>query len=43
MVNKNESSKIHFYWYFGLFPATIFITKNVYDLFTMLVKKPFQC
>ena len=24
MVNKNERSKIRFYWYFGLFPETIF-------------------
>ena len=37
MVNKNEWSKIHFYWYFGPFPETIFIIKNVNALFTMLV------
>ena len=42
-VNKNEWSKVHFYWYFGLFPETIFIMKNVYVLYTMLVKKRFQC
>ena len=39
MVNKNEWSKIHFCWYFGPFPETIFIIKNVYVLFTMLVNK----
>ena len=39
MVNKNEWSKIHFCWYFGPFPETIFIIKNVYALFTMLVNK----
>ena len=40
---KNEWSKIHFYWYFGPFSETIFIIKNVYVLFAMLLKKPFQC
>ena len=42
MVNQNEWSKIRFYWCFGLFPETIFIIKNLYALFTMLVKKKFQ-
>ena len=42
MVNINEWSKIHFYWYFGLFLETIFIIKNVYALFTMLVKNGFS-
>ena len=40
MVNKNERSKVRFYWYFGLLPETIFkVSKPVYALFTMLVKK----
>ena len=43
MVKKKEWPKIHFYWYFGLFPETIFIIKYLYALFTMLVKKPLQC
>ena len=42
MVNKNEWFKIHFYWYFGIFPETIFSIKNVYALFTMLVKNSFN-
>ena len=36
IVNKNERSKIHFSWYFGRFPETILIIKNLYALFTML-------
>ena len=39
MVNENKWSKICFYWYFRLFPETIFIIKDAYALFTMLVKK----
>ena len=34
MVNRNERSKIRFYWYFGLFPETILkIQKPVYLCF----------
>ena len=40
---KRMIYKIRLYWYFGLFPETIFIMKNVCALFTMLVKQRFQC
>ena len=42
MVNKNEWSKIRLCWSFGLFTETIFIMKNVYALFTVLVKNAFS-